>query len=86
MDAGVELPGGVDDGAGADDLLSYVGKVGGDFLVVGRPELGGVRELLLGSFGQRRTTTPPIPVLGVPDAEIHANKRGETPSAKESTA
>lgn len=36
VDAGVELPGGVDDGAGADDLLSYVGKVGGDFLVVGR--------------------------------------------------
>ena len=83
-DAGIDYRPVVLEG-GADDLLSYVRKVGGDFLVVGRRGLGGFRELLLGSFSQRLIHHSTIPVLVVPDAEIHANTRGETPSAMEST-
>ena len=54
---------------GAYDVLSYVRKVGGDVLVVGRRGLGGFRELLVGSFSHQLIHHSPIPVMVVPHPE-----------------
>ena len=84
-DAGVDFRPVLIEG-GAYDLLSYVRKVGGDLLVVGRRGLGGFSELLLGSFSHKLIHHSPIPVLVVPRAEIHTEERGETQSMAGSTA
>ena len=84
-DAGVDYRAVVMEG-GAYELLSYVRKAGGDFLVVGRRGRGGFRELLLGSFSHQLVHHSPIPVLVVPDAKVHAAELGDTPSSMARTA
>lgn len=78
-DAGVDFRPVVIEG-GADDLLSYVRKVGGDFLVVGRRGLGGFRELVLGSFSHQLIHRSPIPVLVVPHPETVGEHHDEARS------
>jgi nucleotide-binding universal stress UspA family protein len=71
---------------GAYELLTYVRKVGGDLLVVGRRGLGGFRELLLGSFSHQLIHHSPIPVLVVPRAEINVDEPSRTRVAMASSA
>ena len=78
-DAGVDFRPVVIEG-GAYDLLSYVRKVGGDFLVVGRRGLGGFRELVLGSFSHQLIHHSPIPVLVVPHPETVGEQHDEARS------
>jgi nucleotide-binding universal stress UspA family protein len=67
-DAGIDYRPVVIEG-GAYDLLSYVRKVDGDILLVGRRGLGGFRELLVGSFSHQLIHHSSIPVMVVPHPE-----------------
>ena len=71
---------------GPYDLLSYVRKVGGDLLVVGRRGLGGFRELLLGSFSHQLVHHSPIPVLVVPGRMTATDEHDEEPTGVTTTA
>jgi nucleotide-binding universal stress UspA family protein len=64
-DAGVTFRATVVQG-GADELLAFVSSSESDLLVVGSRGLGGLKEMILGSFSHRAVHHASIPVVVVP--------------------